>query len=123
MPVQSEKAFKILSDSRFHNPRARARPPSPASSSMPGASTPRPWAQMEACLPKDAVDNNITEREQSDVVHDQASLSGGKNAGDEQAEASQEIKGFLGWLESYLGGKGGRPHAQDPSAELLRARL
>jgi hypothetical protein len=30
-------------------------------------------------------------------------LPGRKNAGDEQAETSQEIKGFLGWLEGYLG--------------------
>ena len=34
-----------------------------------------------------------------------AGLPGGKNAGDEQAKASLEIKGFLGWLESYLGAK------------------
>ena len=43
-------------------------------------------AQVEACLPKDEAGNFIAEQEKLDVVQ-------------------QEIKGFLGWLESYLGAK------------------
>ncbi|MCX6673358.1 MAG: hypothetical protein NTY37_06230 [Methanothrix sp.] len=38
------------------------------------------------------------------MVHDSPGLPGGEDAGDEQGE-EQEIKGFLGWLESYLGTK------------------
>jgi hypothetical protein len=32
-------------------------------------------------------------------------------------QKQQEIKGFLGWLESYLGIIGGGPHAQDRSSQ------
>jgi len=38
-------------------------------------------------------------------VHDQAGLPGGADAGDEQAKASLEIKGFLGWLEGFMGAR------------------
>ena len=38
-------------------------------------------------------------------------------------QKQREIKGFLGWLEGYLGVKGGEPRAQDRIAELLRSRL
>jgi hypothetical protein len=51
---------------------------------------------VDACLPKDEASNFIAERERSDVVHDLLAFL---------AERMQEIKGFLGWLESYLGAK------------------
>jgi hypothetical protein len=39
------------------------------------------------------------------VVHYSPGLPGGKNAGDEPGKKQQEIKGFLSWLEGYLGTK------------------
>ena len=51
---------------------------------------------VDACLPKDEASNFIAERERSDVVHDLLAFL---------AERMQEIKGFLGWLESYVGAK------------------
>jgi hypothetical protein len=62
-------------------------------------------AAVEDCLPKDEAGNFVAERERSDVVHDLASLPRRADAGDEQAEASLEIRGFLGWLEGYVGAK------------------
>ena len=53
---------------------------------------------MEACLPKDAAGNFIAEQGRSDVIHDLLAFLA-ERAGDEQAKASREIKGFLGWLE------------------------
>jgi len=53
---------------------------------------------VEACLPKDAAGNFIAEQGRSDVIHDLLAFLA-ERAGDEQAKASREIKGFLGWLE------------------------
>ena len=50
----------------------------------------------KACLPKDEASNFIASQERSDVVHDLLAFL---------AERMQEIKGFLGWLESYVGAK------------------
>ena len=38
-------------------------------------------------------------------------------------QKQQEIRGFLGWLEGYLGAKVEDPHAQDEAAKLLGFRL
>jgi len=38
-------------------------------------------------------------------------------------QTQAEIKGFLGWLEGYLGAKAEDLTPQDQTAELLRARL
>jgi hypothetical protein len=52
-------------------------------------------------LPKDAAGNFIPEQEKSDVVHDL--LASWRSGCDKQKQ--QEIKGFLGWLEGYVGAK------------------
>jgi len=61
-------------------------------------------AQVEACLPKDGEGNFIAEREQSDVVHDLLAFLAERML-EMNKEKQKEIKGFLGWLESYLGAK------------------
>jgi len=77
---------------------------------------------VEACLPKDEAGNFIASQEKSDVVHDLLAFLAEKML-EMNKQKQQEIKGFLGWLESYLGIIGGGAHAQDQIAKLLRARL
>ena len=81
---------------RFRQPRARARPPGPPAALRRWQACRDPGPLAKACLPKDEASNFIAERERSDVVHDLLAFL---------AERMQEIKGFLGWLESYLGTK------------------
>jgi hypothetical protein len=59
---------------------------------------------VEACLPKDAAGNFIAEQEKSDVVHDLLAFLADLML-EMNKEKQQEIKGFLGWLESYVGAK------------------
>jgi len=61
-------------------------------------------AQVEACLPKDEAGNFIASQERSDVVHDLLAFLAEKML-EMNKQNQQEIKGFLGWLESYLGAK------------------
>ena len=61
-------------------------------------------AQVEACLPKDTTGNFLAEQEQSDVVHDLLAFLAERML-EMNKQKQQEIKGFLGWLESYLGAK------------------
>ena len=61
-------------------------------------------AQVEACLPKDEADNFIASQEKSDVVHDLLAFLAKKML-EMNKQKQTEIKGFLGWLESYLGAK------------------
>ena len=61
-------------------------------------------AQVEACLPKDAAGNFIAERERSDVVHDLLAFLAERML-EMNKQKQTEVKGFLGWLESYLGAK------------------
>ncbi len=61
-------------------------------------------AQVEACLPKDEAGNFIASQEKSDVVHDLLAFLAEKML-EMNKQKQQEIKGFLGWLESYLGAK------------------
>ncbi|TFH48507.1 MAG: hypothetical protein E4G89_06180 [Methanothrix sp.] len=61
-------------------------------------------AQVEVCLPKDAAGIFIAEQEKSDVVHDLLAFLAEKML-EMNKEKQKEIKGFLGWLESYLGAK------------------
>ena len=61
-------------------------------------------AQVEACLPKDEAGNFIAEQEKSDVVHDLLAFLAERML-EMNKQKQQEIKGFLGWLESYLGAK------------------
>ena len=61
-------------------------------------------AQVETCLPKDEAGNFITEQEKSDVVHDLLAYLAERML-EMNKQKQQEIKGFLGWLESYLGAK------------------
>jgi uncharacterized protein (UPF0305 family) len=59
---------------------------------------------VDACLPKDEASNFIAERERSDVVHDLLAFLAEKML-EMNKQKQQEIKGFLGWLEGYLGAK------------------
>jgi hypothetical protein len=61
-------------------------------------------AHVEACLPKDAKGNFISEQEKSDVVHDLLAFLAEKMLEMNRTKHA-EIKGFLGWLEGYLGTK------------------
>ena len=61
-------------------------------------------AAVEACLPKDEAGNFIAEQEKSDVVHDLLAFLAEKML-EMNKQKQQEIKGFLGWLENYLGAK------------------
>jgi hypothetical protein len=79
-------------------------------------------AQVNSCLPKDEAGNFIVSQEKSGVVHDLLAFLAERML-EMNKKKQTEVKGFLGWLESYVGAKGGGPHAQDEAAELLRARL
>jgi hypothetical protein len=80
-------------------------------------------ARVQACLPKDAAGNFITEQEKSYVVHDLLAFPA-KRMLAVNKQKQQEINGFLGWREGYVGGKGGRSHAQDQDPLLpLRGRI
>ena len=61
-------------------------------------------AGVEACLPKDEAGNFITEEEKSDVVHDLLAFLAERML-EMNKQKQQEIRGFLGWLEGYLGAK------------------
>ena len=61
-------------------------------------------ASVEACLPKDAQGNFISEQEKSDVVHDLLAFLAKKML-EMNKQKQAEIKGFLGWLESEVGAK------------------
>jgi len=61
-------------------------------------------AQVEACLPKDEAGNFIAELEKSDVVHDLLAFLAERML-EMNKQKQTEVKGFLGWLESYLGAK------------------
>ena len=59
---------------------------------------------VDACLPKDEAGNFVASQERSDVVHDLLAFPAEKML-EMNKQKQQEIKGFLGWLESYLGAK------------------
>jgi hypothetical protein len=59
---------------------------------------------VDACLPKDEAGNFIASQEKSDVVRDLLAFLAEKML-EMNKEKQQEIKGFLGWLESYVGAK------------------
>ena len=61
-------------------------------------------ASVDFCLPKDAQGNFISEQEKSDVVHDLLAFLAERMLEMNRAKQA-EIKGFLGWLEGYLGTK------------------
>ena len=61
-------------------------------------------AQVDACLPKDAAGNFIADQEKSDVVHDLLAFLAERML-EMNKQKQQEIRGFLGWLEGYLGAK------------------
>jgi hypothetical protein len=61
-------------------------------------------AQVDACLPKDAAGNFVAEQEQSDVVHDLLAFLAEQML-KMNKQKQQEIKGFLCWLESFVGAK------------------
>ena len=61
-------------------------------------------AGVEACLPKNEAGNFITEEEKSDVVHDLLAFLAERML-EMNKEKQKEIRGFLDWLEGYLGAK------------------
>jgi len=61
-------------------------------------------AQVDANLPKDAAGNFIPDQEKSDVVHDLLAFLAERML-EMNKQKQQEIKGFQGWLEGYLGAK------------------
>jgi type I restriction-modification system DNA methylase subunit len=61
-------------------------------------------ARVDTCLPKDDAGNLIAEQEKSDVVHDLLAFLAERML-EMNKQKQQEIKGFLGWLEGYVGAK------------------
>ncbi|OPY48943.1 MAG: hypothetical protein A4E49_03314 [Methanosaeta sp. PtaU1.Bin112] len=61
-------------------------------------------AAVEACLPKDEAGNFAADQEKSDVVHDLLAFLAERML-EMNKQKQQEIKGFLGWLEGYVGAK------------------
>jgi hypothetical protein len=61
-------------------------------------------SRVDACLPKDEAGNFIPEQEKSDVVHDLLAFLAERML-EMNKQKQQEIKGFLGWLEGYVGAK------------------
>ena len=59
---------------------------------------------MQSCLPKDEAGNFIAERERSDAVHDLLAFLA-KRMLEMNRQKQQEIRGFLGWLERFVGEK------------------
>ncbi len=55
-------------------------------------------------MPKDAAGNFIAEQERSDVVHDLLAFLA-ERMREMNKQKQQEIKGFLGWLEGFVGAK------------------
>ncbi|MGV8174200.1 MAG: hypothetical protein ACP5OU_00685 [Methanothrix sp.] len=61
-------------------------------------------AAVEDCLPKDEAGNFVAEQERSDVVHDLLAFLPERIL--EMNRSKQlEIRGFLGWLEGFVGAK------------------
>ena len=61
-------------------------------------------AAVNDCLPQDEAGNFVAGRERSDVVHDLLAFLAEKMLEMNKAK-QQEIRGFLGWLEGYVGAK------------------
>lgn len=61
-------------------------------------------ARVEACLPQDQDGNFIASQEKSDVVHDLLAHLAGQML-EMNKDKQQEIRGFLAWLEGYVGAK------------------
>ena len=61
-------------------------------------------AAVNGCLPQDEAGNFIAESERSDVVHDLLAFLAERML-EMNKEKQQEIRGFLGWLEGYVGAK------------------
>ena len=73
---------------------------------------------MQACLPQDEAGNFIAEEERSDVVHHLLAFLAERML-EMNRQTQQEIRGFLRWLEGFLGGQGGGSHPQDQAARVL----
>jgi hypothetical protein len=59
---------------------------------------------VQSLLPKDDAGNFISEQEKSDVVHDLLAFLAERML-EMNKQKQQEIRGFLDWLEGYLGAK------------------
>ena len=85
-------------------PRAQARQPLAACSSNAYGKFFEILAQVDSCLPKDAAGNFIADQEKSDVVHDLLAHLAERML-EMNKQKQKEIRGFLGWLESFIGAK------------------
>ena len=90
--------------SSCHHPRARARPPGGGARAALRRRQARRNSGPGGRLPNDEAVNFIAEQEQSDVVHDLLAFLAEKIL-EMNKQKQTEVKGFLGWLESYLGAK------------------
>ncbi|MGI6017157.1 MAG: Eco57I restriction-modification methylase domain-containing protein [Methanothrix sp.] len=61
-------------------------------------------AAVESLLPKDEASNFIVEQEKSDVVHDLLAFLAERML-EMNKQKQKEVRGFLDWLEGYLGAK------------------
>jgi len=61
-------------------------------------------ARVDACLPKDAAGNFIADQEKSDVMHDLLAFLAERML-EMNKQKQQEIKGFLSWLEGFVGAR------------------
>ena len=59
---------------------------------------------MQGCLPQDEAGGFIAGRKRSDVVHNLLAFLAERML-EMNKEKQQEIRGFLGWLEGYIGAK------------------
>ena len=61
-------------------------------------------AAVGACLPRDEAGSFMAERERSDVAHDLLAFLAERML-EMNRSKQQEIRGFLGWLEDFMGAK------------------
>jgi hypothetical protein len=59
---------------------------------------------VDGCLPREGAGDFVAEGERSDVVHDLLAFLAERML-EMNRQKQQEIRGFLGWLEGYLGAK------------------
>ena len=68
-------------------------------------------------MPKDEAGNFVADREKSDVVHDLLAFLA-ESTQEMNKKKQQEIRGFLGWREGYVGA---RVEALTPKTVARRA--
>jgi hypothetical protein len=89
---------------RLHHPRGEAAPAQARQQLYADGKHTEILAAVEACLPKDEAGNFVADQEKSDVVHDLLAFLA-ERMQKKNKQKQQEIRGFLGWLEGYVGAK------------------